>query len=242
MGGTSALGLLDAVPTALENYYDGNLSGTDIFYVVGNAIGLGYSLKPTPNTNVPRSHVASDDGVTNASVRNLGPVLLDDVVSGSRTTGAWASRPPGVQVRKIGNYWVKRVDPNASSIMRRWGEATIRAQEKALAKLHAAESPAARFSRLRNGALAIEDVGPTMGGRSLFSREYWAAWWRDTRAIGFPNDLKPGNYGAGFRAFDPAIDSITLSIAGAGGVGVAGGVVYILHNTGVFDFTPWDNQ
>jgi len=131
-----------------------------------------------------------------------------------KAASLWESRPPGVQVRKIGNYWVKRVAPNASSLMRRWGEVTINAREAALARLHATGSPAARFSRLRNGALAIENVGTTMGGKSFLAREYWAAWWRDTKIIGFPNDLKPANYGAGFRAFDPAVDRVTLGIAG----------------------------
>ena len=70
VGGVSALGLLDAVPTAIENYNAGNLSGTDVFYVIGNAIGLGYSLKPTPKTIVPRSHIASDDGVPNGLIRS----------------------------------------------------------------------------------------------------------------------------------------------------------------------------
>jgi hypothetical protein len=49
------------------------------------------------------------------------------------------------------------------------------------------------------------------------------------------NDLRPGNYGAGYRAFDPAIDPITAGLGIAGGVGVAGGTIYLLDRNGIID-------
>lgn len=148
----------------------------------------------------------------------------------------WSSRPPGIQVRRIGSYWVKRVDPEASPLMQAWGRESIRAQEHALAMLHKAGSPAANFKRLKNGTLAVEHVGPTMGSSSFLDRNYWSAVWRDTRVIGLPNDLKPHNYGAGYRAFDPALDRVTLGIAGVGGIGTAGATLYTLHHSGLVNF------
>lgn len=153
----------------------------------------------------------------------------------SATGSLWTNRPPGIQVRKIGNHWVKRVDPNANPIMRAWGRETIRAQEAALTKLHAAGSPAANFRRLRNGAMAIEDVGPTMSRGSYLDHNYWRAWYRDSRIIGIANDLKPGNYGAGYRAFDPALDRYTIGVAGIGGLSAAGGTLYLLDKNGIID-------
>ena len=37
-------------------------------------------------------------------------------------------------------------------------------------------------------------------------------------------DLRPGNYGAGYRAFDPALDPFQATIGIGGGIGVACGV------------------
>jgi len=45
----------------------------------------------------------------------------------------------------------------------------------------------------------------------------------------FLNDLRPGNYGAGYRAFDPALDPITATIGIGGGtaIGTGAGVMII---------------
>ena len=57
--------------------------------------------------------------------------------------------------------------------------------------------------------------------------------WRDTKIVGFPNDLKPHNYGAGYRAFDPAIDLVTIAVATGGAGVVGGGTIYVLHSLGL---------
>lgn len=75
-----------------------------------------------------------------------------------------------------------------------------------------------------DSVLFIENVGPALG-RYQFSREYFNAWMRDSKSLGtYLNDLLPGNYGQGFRAFDPVHDSVTKSILtyGAAAAGVGG--------------------
>lgn len=51
----------------------------------------------------------------------------------------------------------------------------------------------------------------------------------------FMNDLRPGNYGAGYRAFDPALDPITTGLGVAGGIGAAGASIYYLDQNGIID-------
>ena len=142
---------------------------------------------------------------------------------------AWRTRPEGVQVRRVAGTWVKRVNPNAPEFMQGWGRLTIQRQVDALQKLQAAGRPAARFGYLpRSGYLAVEDVSPTLTKTSYFDPGYWRAWYQDSKAIGFINDLRPENYGAGFKAFDPALDPVTISIGTAVGVSAAGGGLYII--------------
>ena len=151
--------------------------------------------------------------------------------SSAARSPVWKSRPPGVQVRRVAGAWVKRVNPNAPRIFQRWGRMTIQKQADALAKLHAAGRPAARFGYLpRSGYLAVEDVSPTFTKSGYFNPQYWRAWYQDSKAIGFVNDLRPENYGAGFRAFDPALDPVTIGVAGVGGTGLAGAGTYVIYN------------
>jgi RHS repeat-associated protein len=208
VGSLSAIGLYGSVTSGVERYNAGTFTGSDALFITASAAGSWYSL---------RSPLAATQ---------------------STGVGGWQSRPPGIQVRRIGNHWVKRVNPDSHPLMQRWGAISIRAQANALTKLQAGGSPAARFVILRNGAIAVENVGPAMTSRALWSRGYWSALWRDTRILGIPNDLKPHNYGLGFRPFDPAIDPVVLTVAGTGGVGLAGGVLYILHDAGVIRLSP----
>ena len=173
------------------------------------ALELGASEAVISNSRRTFDFVES----TEVAIKHPGPLKIVDpfdpmgtrrlLLPNGAASSLWTDRPPGIQVRKIGNHWVKRVDPDANPIMQAWGRESIRAQEAALTKLHAAGSPAANFRRLRNGALAVEDVGPTMGRGSFLDGNFWRALYRDSQIIGVPNDLKPGNYGAGYRAFDP---------------------------------------
>jgi hypothetical protein len=141
-------------------------------------------------------------------------------------SSAWTSRFPGVQVRKFGDYWAKRVDPNASPLMQKWGQQTINEQALALEKLRAAGRPAAQSRLFPSGRLVVEDVGTPLGYGYYARPDYWAARFKDSWAMGTAlNDLRPGNYGAGFRPFDPALDRFTLGLGLAGGAALTGAIL-----------------
>ncbi len=142
------------------------------------------------------------------------------------------NRFPGVQVRQFGDYWVKRVNPNSSPLMRSWGQMTINRQAAALNQLRAAGSPAANSRLFSSGRLVVENVGSPLGYGAYLKPSYWAARVRDSKAMGtIINDLRPGNYGSGYRAFDPAIDPIQAALGIGGGAAVGYGV-YQLSNGG----------
>ena len=142
----------------------------------------------------------------------------------------WRSRLPGVQVRQIGSYWVKRVNPNSSSFLQSWGQATIDQQAGALARLRAAGRPAAGSSLTESGRLIVEDVGNPISRWNYLNPKYWSARSADAKALGgmgrLFNDLRPGNYGSGFRAFDPALDPAIGVLGIGGGTAIGGGIIW----------------
>ena len=144
-------------------------------------------------------------------------------LTGNGNTSLWQGRFPGVEVRKIGSHWVKRPNPKASRFFQEWGQRTIEQQSSALARLHAAGRPAANFRLTSSGRIIVEDVGTPLSRWQYFDPAYWSARGADARALGGAsrifNDLRPGNYGAGFRAFDPALDP------GVGVLGIGGGAI-----------------
>jgi hypothetical protein len=143
---------------------------------------------------------------------------FDSLATRAAEGSAWVNRFPGVQVRQFGDYWVKRVNPDSSSLMQSWGQMTINRQASALDALRAAGSPAANSRLFSSGRLVVENVGTPLGYGYYLSPSYWSARIRDSAALGTPiNDLRPGNYGSGYRAFDPAIDPIQA------GIGIVGG-------------------
>jgi hypothetical protein len=143
-----------------------------------------------------------------------------------RSTTAWANRFPGVQVRQVAGTWLKRVNPEANILMKSWGRMTIQQQANALVKLRSAGSNAARSGFLpRSGYLAVENVGTPLGLNHYLKLQYWIARAKDSVRMRNPiNDLRPGNYGAGYRAFDPSLDPIQASIGAAALVGGVYGV------------------
>ena len=176
-------------------------------------------------------------GLTVLSGGIMGKTLMAgqaDRMAVDATSSLWKSRFPGVQVRQVGDYWVKRVNPNSSSIMQSWGQKTINAQASGLDALRAAGRPAANSRLFDSGRIVIEDVGKPLSRWNYLNPKYWNARQLDSRALGTPfNDLRPGNYGSGFRAFDPSLDPIYIGI----GAGVFGGVSY-----GVYQLIKEENQ
>jgi RHS repeat-associated protein len=147
-----------------------------------------------------------------------------------RSQVGWRNLSPGVQVRKIGSWWVKRVDRNASPVMQAWGKQTIIAQAEALGKLD--PTLAAQY-KLKGGVLFTRDVGPTLGAYSgYFTKTFWSSFYAGSRQIGFLNDIRPRNMGANGIIFDPAFDPFT-KVIWYGGVafavpgGLYGGYLYM---------------
>lgn len=123
----------------------------------------------------------------------------------------WSSRMPGIRVGQEGGYWFKEVDPNANFITRFWGQQSIEAQAKGLAKLGDMATP----FEMRNGVLITQDVGQTFqGGFRLGSIQAAKTYWAGSRRMGtFFNDIQPRNVGTSGIIFDPAIDPLSKGIA-----------------------------
>lgn len=177
--------------------------------------------------------------VARAEAATVRTAFREEVMQGLKTGaeryiapngGNWLNRFPGVQVRQVGDYWVKRVNPDSPVFMQRWGQMTIDRQAAALDQLRAAGSPAANSRLFSSGRLVVEDVGTPLGYGSYVNPSYWRARVRDSKNMGtFINDLRPGNYGVGFMAFDPALDPIQTGIGILGG-GAIGWGVYELND------------
>jgi RHS repeat-associated protein len=157
----------------------------------------------------------------------LGALYLAGRVFGAEASGVrspqtslWQNNIPGVQVRQFGDWWVKRVDPDANAFAQWWGEKTIQAQYQGLQQLGEMATPHA----MRNGMLFTKDVGPVLGGGSRFfnpvSRE---AWLEGSQRMGtYFNDIQPRNMGVNGLIFDPAIDPITKAFFYGGAAAAAG--------------------
>jgi hypothetical protein len=139
----------------------------------------------------------------------------------------WKSRPPAVQVRQFNNWWVKRINPNSSYIMRLWGELSIREQAEALDKL----GDMAAEHYLRDGMLFIKDVGETLpNGFRLFNPTSRQAYLEGSKRLGtYLNDIQPRNMGTNGIIFDPALDAVQRNILtyGTPTVIITGGAVGI---------------
>ena len=118
-------------------------------------------------------------------------------------------------MRQVGDWWVKRVNPESNQLMQWWGRQSINAQHGGLGRLGDMATP----NGMRNGMLFTRDVGPILGNGSRFGNEMARdAYMEGSRRMGtFWNDIQPRNMGANGLIFDPAIDPIMK--VGAAGVG-----------------------
>jgi RHS repeat-associated protein len=143
----------------------------------------------------------------------------------------WHSGLPGIQTRRFGNWWVKRVNPDSNAFMQWWGRQSINAQYRGLQKLG---DDMATANEMRDGMLFTRDVGPTFtGGRfslQMFDPTVMNAYVRGSLRMGTPfNDIIPRNMGINGKIFDPSIDWVTGSaFVGGTGLGIWG--VVELHN------------
>lgn len=139
--------------------------------------------------------------------------------------GLWHNHFPGVQVRRFGDWWVKRVNPEANPLMQWWGQQSINGQYEGLQALEGM----ATSNYLRHGILFTKDVGPTLsGGFRLLNPTARNAYIEGSRRMGtWFNDIRPANMGANGLIFDPAIDPVTKTLFWtdiAGGAGTAYGI------------------
>lgn len=213
-------GFLPAASYSISGWNVGKVwaNGIDnIDLVTGQPVGDAYQRWTAVSSGVANTAGIAAGGLWGATRLGVVPTTSSAGVASS----LWQNRFPGVQVRQIGNYYVKRMNPNAPSWMQTWGQRTIQQQAAALDTLRAAGRPAANSQLLGGGRLAVENVGTPLSSWNYANPQYWRAWYQDSRALGTPfNDLRPGNYGPGFRPFDPALDPVQAAIIGGTGIGI----------------------
>ncbi|HWY30593.1 MAG TPA: RHS repeat-associated core domain-containing protein, partial [Candidatus Acidoferrum sp.] len=136
------------------------------------------------------------------------------------SSGIWQSLAGGVRIKQVGNYWVKEVDPNASSLAQWWGKGSLNAQAAGLQKL----GDMAPSFLYQNDKLITRDAGAYTPGN------FWGTWWQGTMRLGTPmNDIRPRNIGANGFIFDPSLHPVAESIYWVGAGTVAGTAGYGLY-------------
>jgi RHS repeat-associated protein len=140
--------------------------------------------------------------------------------AGGLKSSLWSSRPPGVQVRRFGDVWVKRVNPESNALMQWWGKQSINAQYQGLQALGDMATPSA----MRNGMLCTRHVGETLpDGFRLLNSASRRAYLQGSRRMGtILNDIQPRNMGVNGLIFDPALDPVTKALLW----GSAGATIY----------------
>lgn len=141
----------------------------------------------------------------------------------------WSNRAPGVQVRRYGDWWVKRVNPDSNMVMRWWGEQSINSQYQGLQNLGNMATP----NTMRAGVLFTRDVGPTFsGGRfslQSFNPTVMRSYAQGSVCMRTPfNDIIPRNIGRNGLIFDPSIDWFTQSLTIGGGAGATWGLLEVI--------------
>jgi RHS repeat-associated protein len=113
----------------------------------------------------------------------------------------WQQLFGGVRIRKVGNYWIKEVNPEASQLAQWYGRGSLAAQARGLERLG---EMAPRYL-YRGGRLISRDVGEFSGTTSEFLR----IWAKGSMRLRTPfNDIRIRNLGAGGEIFDPSIHPI----------------------------------
>ncbi|MCX6970735.1 MAG: RHS repeat-associated core domain-containing protein [Verrucomicrobia bacterium] len=138
------------------------------------------------------------------------------------TGSAWRNLPGGVQVRQVGNYWIKQVNPEANNIAQWWARGSLDAQAAGLSKL----GDMAPNALYQNGKLITRDAGAYTPGN------FWNTWLQGSKRLGTPmNDIRPRNIGASGVIFDPALHPVQRGVywLGAGAVGATAG--YGIYST-----------
>ena len=119
----------------------------------------------------------------------------------------------GVRIRRVGNYWIKEVDPEASRLAQWYGRGTIKAQAKGLERLR----DMAPDFLYRDGKIITRHAGEFEGGVGDFLRTWAKGSWRLRTPF---NDIRLRNIGEGGIIFDPSLHPLEqAALAGATGYG-----------------------
>ncbi|NVI97980.1 VCBS repeat-containing protein [Myxococcus sp. AM009] len=193
-----------------EGIAEGSVAGfeDDVFRALGLALPLARGAKAMHPARAPAPKV----------IYNAAQTAVAAEAGAAKGGGAWKNISRGIQIRKLGGLWVKRVNPNANPTLQAWGRHSLANQFRALDALDDLATP----HSFRNGMLLMQDVGPT----ASFGRTWLNAYIQGSRRIGWVNDLKPANMGANGRIFDPALDLVDKSILFGGGATSIGGSLY----------------
>ena len=122
----------------------------------------------------------------------------------------------GTRIRRVGNYWVKEVDPEASRLAQWYGRGTIRAQAKGVERL----GDMAPDFFFREGKIITRHAGEFQGGVGEFLRVWAKGSWRLRTPF---NDIRFRNVGEGGVIFDPALHPLEqAALAGSPVLGYGG--------------------
>jgi hypothetical protein len=126
------------------------------------------------------------------------PVAAKGVGAVNRPTGPVpGARLGGVIVRKVGDHYVKSVNPQASRVARAYARQTIKEQAEALKKLGDLAPP----FQYSDGELIVQDVG-----RSPGLGDWLKGYVQGSNRLGTMfNDIWPKNMGANGQIFDPVL-------------------------------------
>lgn len=124
----------------------------------------------------------------------------------THTVADWTIRKGGFRLAKVGEYWIKEVDPTQTGLVT-YAEQALQAQVKGLQRL----GNLAPEYALTNGRLIIRDVGSFAGTWSEFAQ---------IRILGslkmgtIFNDIMPRNIGSNGQIFDPALHPVHEALLG----------------------------
>ncbi len=206
---------------AWQKVLDDKATGSEKAVAVG--LGLFDTLLQVVGTSRPRPIATTETGGALRFVEREGGATTGRTTS---VSGEWQVLKGGglykwqqyvVRVKKVGNYWVKEINPEASLSGRQFAQRGLEEQVKGLKQL-GEQAPSFLY---RNGRLVTRDVGRFSGSGLDWLRIRIRGSWR----LGTPfNDIVKRNIGATGQIFDPKINPyytirVGESIRGAGYIG-----------------------
>jgi len=197
-------------------------SGSSNSNVPSNGASRGAASSGTSNNGAGGSsgNITSDGANSSLSNVNNNAWVTKRITS---FDGRWKELPGGVMIKKNGNFWIKKVNPNASFLAQKFGKGSLDAQAQALNKL-GDMSPSFLY---KNDKLIIRDAGeynPNDGN-------FWEIWLEGSKRLKTPfNDIRPRNIGANRIIFDPAKHPIQQTVEGIGSIAIPTLTGYIIYD------------